>query len=181
MIILCVLVCVLLCVFHFHSVAHHCVCERERARAFVTTSMIIGVIVMHGVCSVYFNHLRVHASVCVFVCTRLCDSLCMGLFMRGRVYAIVCVCLPCLWTVGFALNVGHQNPSYVNSRQAGRCRQAEAGRREGVALGLGSGGAGGARPSRAPREVERDGKRERSRSRRADRQPGRQTDGQEGT
>lgn len=37
------------------------------------------------------------------------------------------VCLRCLQTVGFALNVGQQHPSYVKGRQAGRCEERAAG------------------------------------------------------
>lgn len=37
------------------------------------------------------------------------------------------VCLRCLQTVGFVLNVGQQNPSYVKGRQAGRCKKRAAG------------------------------------------------------
>ena len=55
--------------------------------------------------------------------------------------------------------------------------QADAGRREEVALRLGCGGAGGAQPSRAPLEVERDGQRERE----AETDRPTDTGGQEGT
>lgn len=44
------------------------------------------------------------------------------------------VCLHCLQTVGFVLNVGQQNLSYVKGRQAGRCRERAAGGCAAVAM-----------------------------------------------
>lgn len=45
-----------------------------------------------------------------------------------------CVCMFTLQTVGFILNVGQQNPSYVKGRQAGRCRERAAGGCAAVAM-----------------------------------------------
>lgn len=46
---------------------------------------------------------------------------------RASTGVAVSVCLHCLQTVGFVLNVGQQNPSYVKGRQAGRCKKRAAG------------------------------------------------------
>lgn len=44
------------------------------------------------------------------------------------------LCLQCLQTVGFVLNVGQQNPCYVKGRQAGKCKERAAGGCAAVAM-----------------------------------------------